>query len=60
MPIQYDPKKKDWTFKPESQEEIDAYFEIGKTVVLQKLTEKFATESFERWLNISKKKMFEA
>jgi hypothetical protein len=60
MPIVFDSKKKTWDFKPDTQEEVDAFFSIGKTVVLQKLTEKFAAESFDEWLKISKKKMFEA
>jgi hypothetical protein len=60
MPIVFDPKKKHWDFKPETQEEVDHFFTIGKTVVLQKLTEKFASDSFDEWLKLSKKKMFEA
>jgi hypothetical protein len=60
MPIVFNPKKKDWEFNPETQAEVDAFFQIGKVVVMQKLTEKFAAESFDEWLKISKKKMFEA
>lgn len=60
MPIVYDSKKKNWEFKPEDQEEIDAFYEIGKAVVIQKLTEKFATEAFQDWLKLSKKYMFRA
>lgn len=60
MPIQYDPKKKEWEFEPETQEEYDAFLDIGKVALLQKLTEKFASDSFSEWLKLSKKMMFRA
>lgn len=60
MPINYNIKKKTWDFHPESQEEADAYYEIGKTVIIQKLSEKFVSEMFEDWMKLSKKHMFKA
>lgn len=60
MSIKYDPKKKKWEWEPDCQEEVDAFYQIGKTVLIQKLTEKFAADSFNDWLKISKNKMFEA
>lgn len=60
MSIIYDPEAKDWEWLPDSDEEVEAFFQIGKTVIVQKLTEKFASEAFNDWLNISKRQMFKA
>lgn len=60
MSINFDPKTKDWSWEPETEEEVESFYQIGKTVITQKLTEKFATEAFNDWLKISKKKMFKA
>ena len=60
MSINFDPKTKKWEWEPDSEEEVDAFYQIGKTVVIQKLTEKFASEAFSDWLNVSKRQMFKA
>lgn len=60
MPIIYDSKTKEWDWEPETQEEVDAFYQIGKVVLLQKLTEEFVAHTFDEWLKISKKKMFKA
>lgn len=60
MPITYDPENKTWEWDPETQEEYDAFLEIGKTAMFANLAERFSKEEFNKWLALSKKQMFNA